>query len=133
MPSDQPAKKRRARRGETVPGAASLVVRGDLLDPQELRADAVDNFDVYGFFGVSVFAEVGGVDLGWIATHKLARAEWLVVFRAGDVLDAGLELWDTGQSPHYDVVHEDVDELVRRLVACPHRMILNPSRPGGAR
>jgi hypothetical protein len=133
MSSDELPKKRRARRGETVPEAASLVVRGDLLDPEELRADALDNFDVYGFFGVSVFAEVGGVDLGWIATHKLARAEWLVVFRTGDVLDAGLELWDTGQSPHYDVVHEDVDELVRRLVACPHRMILNPSRRGGAR
>jgi hypothetical protein len=56
---------------------------------------------------------------------------WLV-FRAGDVLDAGLELWDTGQSAHYDVVHDQLDELVERLVACPHRVIPNPSgQPGG--
>ncbi len=119
MSSVEPSKKRRARRGEALPGTATLVVPGDILDPVELRADALDNFDVYGYFGLSVFAEVGGVDLEWIATHKLARVEWLVVFRAGDVLNAGLELWDTDLSPHYDVVHEDVDELVRRLVACP--------------
>ena len=126
------SKKRRARRGEPVPGEAVLVVRGDLLDPDVLRIDAVDNFDVYGFFGVSVFAEVGGVDLNWIASHKLSRASWLVVFHAGEVLAAGLDLWDTGQSPHYDVVHDQLDELVERLVACPHRVIPNPSgQPGG--
>ncbi len=92
----------------------------------------VDNFDVNGYFGVSVFAEVGGVDLNWIASHKLSGASWLVVFRAGEVLAAGLDLWDTGQSPHYDVVHEQLDELVDRLAACPHRVIPNPSsQPGG--
>jgi hypothetical protein len=83
--------------------------------------------------GVSTFAEIGAYDLAWIAAHKLDRAERLVVFRTGDVVDAGLELWDTGQSPHYDVVHEELDELVGRLVACPHRIIQNPARsPGDA-
>lgn len=133
MPSDETSKKRRARRGEPVPDSAALVVRGDLLDPEALRADAVDNFDVYGYYGLSVFAEVGGADVVWIASHKLARAEWLVVFQAHDVLEAGLDLWDTGQTPHYDVVHHDLDELVRRLIACPHRMIVNPARSGGDR
>src|SRR6266542_2737168 len=122
------AKKRRARRGEPPPHDAALVVRGDVLDPAALRADATDNFEVYGYWGISVFAEVGGFDLAWIAVNKLRRAEWLVVFRTGDVLDTGLELWDTGQSPHYDVVHEELDELVGRLVACPHRIIRNPTR-----
>lgn len=126
-----PSKKHRVRRGEPVPDEAALVIRGDVLDPEALRSDAVDNFDIYGYWGISVFAEVGGFDLGWIAANKLARADWLVVFRAGDVLGAGLELWDTGQSPHYDVVYEDVDELVGRLVACPHRLIRNPARPSG--
>jgi hypothetical protein len=105
-----------------------------MLDPEALRHDGADNFDVYGYWGISVFAEVGGVDLAWIAAHKLVRADWLVLLRVGDVLGAGLELWDTGQSPHYDVVFEEVDELVRRLVSCPHRIIPNPARrPGGAR
>jgi hypothetical protein len=92
------SKKRRARRGEPVHGDAVLVVR-DLLDPDMLRIDAVDNFDVYGYFGISVFAEVGGVDLRWIASHKLSQASWLVVFHADEVVAAGLELWDTAKVP----------------------------------
>lgn len=122
-------KKQRAGRGEPVPADRSLVVRGDLLDPATLRSDAIDNHEVYGYWGISVFAEVGGADLEWIAANKLSRAAWLVVYRAGDVLGAGLELWDTGLSPHYDVV----DELVSRLVSTLHRIVRNPShRIGGA-
>jgi hypothetical protein len=92
------AKKRRVRRGEPPPHDAALVVRGDVLDPEALRADATDNFEVYGYWGISTFVEIGAFDLAWIAANKLRRAGWLVVFRAGDVLTAGLELWDTGQS-----------------------------------
>ena len=126
-------KKRRTRRGDPLPEDAALVVRGDVLDPAVLRADAIDNFAVYDYWGVSTFAEVGGFDLMWIATNKLARADWLVVFRTSDVLRSGLELWDTGQSPHYDVVHEELDDLVARLVGCPHRIFQNPARsPGGS-
>jgi hypothetical protein len=59
-------KKQRARRDEPAPADATLIVRGDLLDPEELREDATDNFEIYGYWGVSVFAEVGGygVDRG---------------------------------------------------------------------
>jgi hypothetical protein len=123
--TDQPKKKQRARRGEPPPEGGVLVVRGDLLDPDELESDARDNFDVYGFYGISVYAEVGGADIDRIARHKLRRAEWLVLFEARNVLDAGLELWDTGLTPHYDVVHADADELVTRLVGCWHRLVRN--------
>jgi hypothetical protein len=128
----QPPKKHRARRGEPAPDETTLVIRGDLLDPDALRDDANDNFEIYGYWGLSAFAEVGGFDLNWIATRKLNRTRWLVLFRAGDLYRSGLELWDTGQSPHYDVVHEDVEELVDRLVACPHRIIRNPMGHGGS-
>jgi len=36
-----------ARRGEPVPDSTTLVVRGDLLDPDVLREDASDNFELY--------------------------------------------------------------------------------------
>lgn len=124
-------KKRRQRRGDALPHDAALVVRGDLLDPQLLAQSASENYEIYGFYGVSVFAEVGGATWEQIAVTKLARAEWVVLFTAGALLAAGLELWDTGQAPHFDVVHDDVHELVRRILGCDHHVVPNPSRRRG--
>ena len=117
--------RQRRRRGEPLPAATTLLLRGDALDPLELAETAEDNLAVYGFYGVSVFAEVNGMVLESIAARRLARHEWLVVFRAGDLLEAGLELWDTGQSPHYDVVHEDKTQLVSLMAGCAHRLLPN--------
>ena len=105
-------------------------MRGDLLDPDVLRAAAADNHEIYGFYGISVFAEVG--DMNWqdIAAAKLPRAEWLVLFTVNALLGAGLELWDTGQAPHYDIVHPDMDELIRRILETEHRVVRNPAHEG---
>ena len=118
-------KKRRARRGEPLPAPTALVLRGELLDPDELRITAERNFDVYGYFGISVFAEVGGATFDSIAGTKLARARWIAVFSAEDLLASGLELWDTGQTPHYDVVAAVLSELLERFLDTPHRIVPN--------
>jgi hypothetical protein len=133
--SDRPSpmaagRKRRQRRGEPRPGGATLVLRGDLLEPDVLRDSAIDNHEVYGFYGVSVFVEAEDISWRDIAALKLARAEWIVLFEAGALLAAGVELWDTGQSPHYDLVHDDIDELVARILGCQHRVVPNPARTG---
>jgi len=125
------AKKQRQRRGEALPDQAAFVVRGDLLVPTALAASAKENHVIYGFYGVSVFAEVGGLTWEDIASTKLRRAEWVVLFTAGALLADGLELWDTGQSPHYDIVHGDLDELVSRILGCEHRVVENPLRAQG--
>lgn len=117
--------KQRKRRDEPLPPSTALVLRGDELNPDELAETADETFAVYGFYGISVFAEVNGMVLDTIAAQKLARHEWLAVFTAGDLIEAGLDLWDTGQSPHYDVVHEDKAQLVDLMVGCPHRLVRN--------
>jgi hypothetical protein len=45
--------KQRARRGETPLPAATVVIRGDLLDPDVLAESAQRNFGLYGFCGIS--------------------------------------------------------------------------------
>ena len=118
--------KQRSRRGEPLPHDAAIVLRGDELDPGLLTETAQENSVVYGFFGISVFVEVGGFSWETIASERLVRAEWLAIFTVGDLLRAGPELWDTGRAPHYDVVHERCAELVTRFVGCPHRLVENP-------
>jgi hypothetical protein len=46
--------KQRARRGEPLLPTATMVIRGDLLAPDVLAESAQRNFDVYGFYGISV-------------------------------------------------------------------------------
>ena len=123
--------KQRQRRGEALPDAAAFVVRGDLLVPAALAESARENHMIYGFYGVSVFAEVGGLTWEDLASTKLRRATWLVLFTARVLLANGLELWDTGQAPHYDIVHHDLDELVGRILGCEHRVVENPHRAQG--
>ena len=121
--------KQRHRRGEPALPDATVIVRANRLDPAALARDAQRNFDTYGFYGVSVFAETD--DLRWemIVAEKLPGAEWVTLFRAADIYGAGLELWDTGQAPHFDVVHEDREQLLRRILSTPHRMLPNPEQP----
>jgi hypothetical protein len=125
--------KQRNRRGDPLPAAAAVIVRGDLLDPAILLESARANYEIYGFYGVSVFAETGGVTWHDIASTKLSRAEWIVLFSAGALLEAGLDLWDTGQAPHYDIVHNDLDQLITRILGCEHRVVRNPVHVEGER
>jgi hypothetical protein len=100
-----------------------MLVRGGELDPDVLRDSGRANFVVYGFYGVSVWRYGDDEQLADLAATKLRAASVLALFDAGDLAAAGLELWDTGQAPHYDVVAtdagSDLDALVYRLTAAP--------------
>jgi hypothetical protein len=124
--------KQRARRGDPPLQSATVIVRGDLLDPAMLAESAARNFAVYGFYGISVFAETPDVSWVKLTETRFKGAAWIVLFTAGDLAGAGLELWDTGMAPHYDVVHADQNELVARMLGTVHRVVPNPHvAPGG--
>ena len=122
--------KQRHRRGEPAPPEATVIVRAKLLDPDLLLETARDNFRAYGFFGVSVLAETPVLSWEAIIARRFPRVDWVVLFAAGDLYASGLELWDIGAAPHYDVVHGDLDELVRRIIGTAHRVVANPKRSG---
>jgi hypothetical protein len=46
-----------------------------------------------------------------------------------DLAGCELQRWATGQHPHYDVAYEghDLESLVARLAAAPHRIVDNRS------
>ena len=70
--------------------------------------------------------------MGGDRDSKLRRAAWVVLFTARALLANGLDLWDTGLAPHYDIVHDDVDQLVGRILGCEHRVVENPVQTEGA-
>ena len=123
----------RTLRDEPPPGPVGLVFRGILgdtgLDPADLRQAAVLNHELYGFYGVSVWVADLAFPRELLESTKLVKFERYAEFTVADLTGCGLRLWATGQRPHYDVVEEgnDLESLIARLAAAPHRIVDNRS------
>lgn len=127
-----PVVKTRAVRREPSPAADSLVVRGLLgasgPTAHELEANALLDFDVYGYFGISVWVATSLGELAALERGRLSSFEQYSVMRVADVTSAGLDLWPTGLDPHYDVVRgagDDVNDLVSRFLQVPRQLSVN--------
>lgn len=124
------------RRGEPPLSDDAVVLRGGSgLREDQLREDATLNYEEYGFYGISMWSPTPEVPQEALL-HKLRRFPRVTVFTAADLYRQDLRLWDTGQSPHYDVVYvtsTDLDHLVAGLLASQHTVIANPHHdPEGA-
>ena len=65
------------------------------------------------------------LDLG---EDRLGAFATLFVYRLGDVVDAGFEVVPTYRSPHVTITfYDDLDIGVARLLAVPHRTVINPA------
>ena len=127
--------KQRAHRDEPAPGPDSLILRGYPLTHEVLCANARDNHDVYGFFGVSVFRADTATGVDVVCSTKLRAQARVALFRIPDLLANGLMLWPTGAAPHYDLVHgsdsEEADDLVTRILITAWTEHLNPHHREG--
>ena len=129
--------KQRMRRGDPPPAPDAVVLRGGMLDHDVLVADAETNFAVYGFYGLSVWVPADAAGEDTLFATKLLKSRLVRRFVVADLIDRGLELWDTGQSPHYDLVYlrgANVDALVDAVIATHSTTLINPHHDpdGGA-
>ena len=85
------------------------------------------NHEIYGTYGISVFA-VRDVTIDELAQQPpLVRFERLVIVTVGVLRELGLRLEPTGRNPrHYDVSFDDLDDGVARLSRCEHYVMVNP-------
>lgn len=99
------------------------------LDENVLRRDATGNFEIYGFYGLSVWVPNTDAEFDGLMVGKLKAASEVIQFVAADLYARAISLWDTGQYPHYDgvyVVGDHLDALVDGFMSAPHRLVVNP-------
>jgi len=120
-------KRRHLRLGDSLDDEDLVVVRGGELDVDVLRADARRYHDIYGVFGISVFA-ARDVTVDELAQHPpLVRFQVLTLVRVGVLRSAGLRLEPTGRNRrHFTAAFDDLEPGVRRLAACEHQRWNNP-------
>jgi hypothetical protein len=124
-------KLRYVRGADDLSDEEDVVVRGGELDFAVLQRDAKRNYEVYGVYGISVFA-VRDVTLDEMAQQPpLLRFSRLTLMKAGVIRAAGLRLEPTGRNPrHFDITFDQLDEGVDRLCRCEHQVFDNPYHEG---
>jgi hypothetical protein len=112
-----------------LPGdPALLVVRGDDLDAEIVRADAIRfnrRYPRWGRFGISAYLAADDLEVEALCESRLAQFPLVVVFLRSVLEEAGLEVVPTFRTPHVTIASEDLDALVNRLLACEHREVAN--------
>ncbi len=120
-------KQRFIRGGDSIDDDAELVLRGGDLDPKLIRTDAQRMFDIYGTYGVSVFA-LRGATIDQLARQPpLIRFAVLSVMTARSVRTAGLRLEATGRNRrHFTLIFDDLELGVEAVTGCEYRSVQNP-------
>lgn len=120
-------KQRHVRSGDLLDDDAEVVIRGGDLDRAVVGVDAQRMHEIYGVYGISVFA-LRGATLDELAQQvPLVRFPQLALVTVGTIRAAGLDLEPTGRNPrHYTVVLADLDDCVEALCSCARRLWDNP-------
>jgi hypothetical protein len=112
-----------------VPDDAVLVVRGDALDRDLLRRDALRfhrRFSAWGRYGVSAFYAASDAEVDALCETRLVQFPTVVVFQRTQLEAAGVDVVATFRTPHVTLVADDPDELVTKLLGVEHLEQPNP-------
>lgn len=95
-------KQRYIRPDDQLEDDEEIVLRGGELDPAMIRADAQRMFDIYGIYGISVFALRGATIDELAQQTPLVRFPLITVTTVRAIRGAGLDIEPTGRNPrHY--------------------------------
>jgi len=100
-------------RGDPPPPEGAVLVRalfdtypyGSVFERDVLIADVTYNFDVFGYYGLSVRLVSATWPLERVLREKMRKARRVASFSVGDLLEQGLGLVPSGKTPHYDTTH----------------------------
>jgi hypothetical protein len=83
---------------------------GAVFDRAALIADATLNFELFGYYGLSLWAASAGWAVDRVLAEKSRRAARVALFTVGDLRASGLRLAPSGKAPHYDAIIDPVDQ-----------------------
>lgn len=113
---------------------------GRVFDRDVLVADATYNFELFGYYGLSLWLVSDSWPLDRVLAEKCRRASRVATFEAGDLQGGGLGLVPSGREPHYDaslgpaygarfasvrVTVPTAEELVDRFVSAAYTLRIN--------
>lgn len=120
-------KQRFVRPDDDLDDEDELILRGGDLDPSILRRDAQRMFDIYGTYGISVFALRGATIDELAQVSPLVRFPRFTVVTVRTIRSIGLQLEPTGRDRrHYTLMLPSLDEDIDALVSAGHHMWINP-------
>ena len=125
MTNDKTPRVRRA----PLPDDAVLVVRGDVLDGELLRADAARfsrRYPEWDRTGISGYYARDEHEVGALCQTKMVNFEIVVVFAVADLERNGIDVIATFRTPHVTLAARDIQTLLKALIGCPHQVRDNP-------
>lgn len=82
---------------------------GRVFDRDILATDADYNFELFGYYGLSLWLVSESWPLDRVLSEKCRRSRRIVMFEAGALQGSGLGLVPSGRQPHYDASVGSVD------------------------